>query len=102
MYEETKNINEVKVGFVSSILLTVLTIFGFGLAMIAIPPSGPYCPENCMNYPYLDHLKHYPRDYLWMYIVSFQLIVFMIFVIANHFKAVARKKNIHLSAFQSP
>lgn len=94
MNEELKNINNLKVGFVSSILLTVLTIIGFGFAIIAIPPSGPYCPGNCMDYPYLDILKYYPRDYLWMYIISFQLIVFMIFVIANHFNA-KRDKNIY-------
>lgn len=94
MNEEMKNVNNLKVGFVSSLLLTVLTIIGFGFAMIAIPPSGPYCPGNCMDYPYLDLLKYYPRDYFWMYIISFQLIVFMVFVIANHFIAV-KKKNIY-------
>ena len=92
MNEELKIINNLKVGFVSSILLTVLTIIGFGFAMIAIPPSGPYCPGNCMDYPYLDILKYYPRDYFWMYIISFQLIVFMIFVIANHFNTNKDKK----------
>lgn len=92
MNEEIKNVNNLRVGFVSSLLLTVLTIIGFCFAMIAIPPSGPYCPGNCMDYPYLDLLKYYPRDYLWMYIISFQLIMFMIFVIANHFNAEKDKK----------
>jgi len=92
MNEEMKNVNELKVGFISSLLLTIFTIVGFGFAMIAIPPSGPYCPGNCMDYPYLDLLKYYPRDYLWMYIISFQLIVFMVFIVANHFNAVKNKK----------
>lgn len=92
MNEEIKNVNNLRVGFFSSLLLTILTIIGFGFAMIAIPPSGPYCPGNCMDYPYLDLLKYYPRDYLWMYIISFQLIIFMIFVIANHFNAEKDKK----------
>jgi hypothetical protein len=26
-----------------------LTIITFGLAMIATPPSGPFCPANCMD-----------------------------------------------------
>ena len=92
MNEELKNVNELKVGFISSLLLTVFTIVGFGFAMAAIPPAGPYCPGNCMYYPYLELLKYYPRDYLWMYIVSFQLIVFLIFVIANYFNAGKNEK----------
>jgi hypothetical protein len=87
-----KNVNELKVGFASSLLLTILTIVGFGFAMIAIPPSGPYCPGNCMDYPYLDLLKYYPRDYVWMYIISFQLLAFLVFVVANHFNADKNKK----------
>jgi len=92
MNEEEKTVNELKMGFISSLLLTISTIVVFGFAMIAIPPSGPYCPGNCMDYPYLDLLQYYPRYYFWMYIVSFQLIVFMVFVIANHFNAVKNKK----------
>lgn len=92
MDKEIKNAAELRVGFISSLLLTMLTINGFGFALIAIPPSGPYCPGNCMEYPYADILNYYPRDYYWMYIISFQLIVFMIFVIANHFNAPKNKK----------
>ena len=92
MKNEIKNANELKVGFASSFLLTLLTIIGFGFAMIAIPPAGPYCPTNCMEYPYVDIIKYYPKDYYWMYIVSFQLIVFLIFIIANHFIAPKRRK----------
>ena len=92
MNEEIKNVNELRVGFISSFLLALLTVIGFGFAMIAIPPAGPYCPGNCMKYPYVDLLKYYPRDYLWMYIVSFQLIAFLIFVIANHFNTVKTKR----------
>jgi len=92
MNEEMKNVNELKVGFISSLLLTLLTVIGFGFAMIAIPPSGPYCPGNCMDYPYTDLLKYYPRDYLWMYIISFQLLVFLIFVVVNHFNAAKNQK----------
>ena len=92
MNEVMKNVNELRLGFITSLLITIFTIVGFGFAMIAIPPSGPYCPGNCMDYPYADILRYYPRDYFWMYIISFQLIAFMIFVIANHFNAIQQKK----------
>lgn len=72
-------------GYYSSIFLTILTIVAFGFAMTAIPPSGPYCPDNCMDYPFPDILLYYPRDYYWMYLAIFQLFAFVIFIVANHF-----------------
>ncbi len=39
--------------FVSSLVLSGLTVITFGFAMSAIPSAGPYCPGNCMDYPYL-------------------------------------------------
>ena len=60
--------------------------------MIAVPPAGPYCASNCMNYPYPDILSYFPRDYYWMQLAVFQLCAFLIFVIANHFVAPVEKK----------
>jgi len=74
-----------QVGFYASLALAVLTFMAFGLGMMAVPPAGPYCPGDCMNYPYLELLKYYPRDYLWMYVTVFQLCAFLIVMIANHF-----------------
>jgi hypothetical protein len=73
-----------KFAFYSAIAVAVLTVLTFGFAMIAIPPSGPYCPENCMEYPYSDLLKYYPRDYYWMYLSIFQLFAFIIFIVSVH------------------
>jgi len=84
--------NYLKFGYYSSFLLSILTIITFGFAMTAIPPAGPYCPDNCMNYPFPDILLYYPRDYLWMYLAIFQLFAFVIFIVTNHFIADASKK----------
>lgn len=92
METDNKNIVPMKVGLYSSWSLTILTMITFGLAMIAIPPSGPYCPESCMNYPYADILSYHPRDYYWMYLAVFQLCTFLIFMIANHFVAPVERK----------
>jgi hypothetical protein len=76
----------------SSFLLSILTIVAFGFAMTAIPPSGPYCPGNCMEYPFPDILLYYPRDYYWMYLAIFQLFVFVIFIVVNHYIADTAKR----------
>lgn len=84
--------NYLTFGYYSSFLLSILTIIAFGFAMTAIPPSGPYCPENCMEYPFPDILLYYPRDYYWMYFAIFQLFAFVIFIVTNHFIVNAAKK----------
>jgi hypothetical protein len=79
-------------GMYSAFLLSLLTIVTFGFAMIAIPPSGPYCPGNCMEYPYTDLLLYYPRDYYWMYLAIFQVFTFTVFIVTNHYNAHASRR----------
>lgn len=82
---EYHQLNVIRTGFYSSIILAVITLITFGAAMTAIPPSGPYCPGNCMEYPFSNSLTYYPRDYYWMYIAIFQIVTFLIFTISVHF-----------------
>jgi hypothetical protein len=89
---DTTNSIAAKFGFYASIALTIFTIVTFGFAMMAIPPAGPYCPGNCMDYPFKDLMNYYPRDYQWMYLAIFQLFAFLIFVISVHFVANSEKK----------
>jgi len=81
-----------KFGYFSAFLLSILTIITFGFAMTAIPPAGPYCPGNCMEYPFPDILMYYPRDYYWMYLAIFQLFSFVIFIVSNHYIAETSRK----------
>ncbi|MBP7509003.1 MAG: hypothetical protein KA807_14415 [Prolixibacteraceae bacterium] len=81
-----------KFGLFSSLLLSILTLVTFGFAMIAIPPAGPYCPGNCMEYPFSDLLLYYPRDYYWMYLAIFQLFAFIVFIVVNHYIAHSSRK----------
>jgi hypothetical protein len=89
--DNTKNIS-IKFGFYASLSLSILTILTFGFAMIAIPPAGPNCPGNCMEYPFSDLLLYYSRDYNWMYLAFFQLLAFLFFVVSIHHIASVEKK----------
>jgi hypothetical protein len=80
------------IGFCTSLFVAISTIITFGFAMIAIPPAGPYCPSNCMDYPFLNLLKYYPRDYLWMYCAIFQLIGYLILTVVILFHTDNLKK----------
>ena len=92
METDNNNILTMRVGFYSSLSLTILTIITFGFAMMAIPPAGPYCQGDCMSYPYPDILSYYPRDYYWMYMAVFQLLAYLIFIISNHFNVLPERR----------
>lgn len=90
--DNNRGLNIIKTGYYSSIFLSLATIITFGFAMTAIPPSGPYCHSNCMEYPFAGTLSYYPRDYFWMYSSIFQLIGFLILMISIHFHTLNEKK----------
>jgi hypothetical protein len=92
MDKDIKGSDAARVGIISSWALSILTIVTFGLAMIATPPSGPFCLANCMAYPYSNLLDYFPRDYFWMNLAILQMAVFLIFVTAHHFLAPDEKK----------
>ncbi len=90
--EYNENISGKRTGFFSSISLTVITLITFGMAMTAVPKSGPFCTGNCIEYPYLDSLKFFPGDYYWMYLAILQLVIWLVFMISLHFISLTEKK----------
>lgn len=72
------------VGFYAALLTTLLTAITFGFAITAVPISGANCPGDCIEYPYLDTLSQFPKDYLWMYLAVLQILAYMILVVAIH------------------
>jgi hypothetical protein len=86
------NKNEIRVGYYSSLLLAVITLITFGFAITAVPVSGAFCPENCVDYPYLDTLKQFPKDFIWMYLAVVLNLVYVVYMISIHFYASEEKK----------
>ena len=81
-----------KVGFWSAILTTVITVVTFGFALTAIPISGANCPAECIEYPYLDTVSQFPRDYLWMFPATILILVYVILTVTIHSYAPGEKK----------
>jgi hypothetical protein len=90
--EVSHDLNTLKVGLYSSVFLALITFITFGLGIMAIPPAGPYCQGNCIEYPYLNSLSQYPKDYIWMVVAIFQLITFIIFMASIYKIAPPEKK----------
>lgn len=74
-----------KFGLYSCLSLVIITIVTWVFGMKAVPPAGPYCPGDCMSYPFKDILLYFPRDYIWMYLAIFQVFSYVIFIVSNHF-----------------
>lgn len=79
-------------GFYTSMLTTVLTVVTFGIAVFTPPISGPFCVENCIEYPFLDIISRFPRDYIWMYPAILLMIIYVIFLVCIHDYAAYDKK----------
>jgi len=86
------NLTIIKIGFYSSILLAAITFITFGFALTAIPVSGAFCPGDCIEYPYLDTLSQFPKDYLWMFLATILILTYLIFIISIHFHAPEKLK----------
>jgi hypothetical protein len=78
-----------RVGFYLALLTALITIVTFGLAIIAIPKSGANCVSGCFQYPYLDTVGQFPRDYLWMPPATVLLLVYVALMASIHSSAAA-------------
>jgi hypothetical protein len=77
-YSQTRMPNTV--AFYSSIILTLVTIVTFGLALTAVPISGANAPGGGIPYPYLDTLKQFSKDYLWMVTAILLILTYVVFM----------------------
>lgn len=77
-----RNVN--RIGYFSSFFLSGITFVTFGLAITAVPISGVFCVENCIEYPYLDALSHFPKDYYWMFFAIVLIMTYLVFNVAVH------------------
>ena len=88
----TSKKHNLKFAWFSSLAVVIMTVITWGFAMVAVPPAGPFCPGDCMEYPFSDLLDYYPRDYYWMYLAILQVFTYILFMVSNYFIAREEKK----------
>ena len=81
-----------QVGLYSSVFTAIITILTFGFAITAIPISGANCREGCIEYPYLNTVAQFPKDYLWMIPAIVLMLLYVIWMISMHAYAAPSKK----------
>src|SRR4030066_1766975 len=79
------------VGLYSSILTAIITMVTFGFAITAIPISGANCREGCIEYPYLNTVMQFPKDYMWMIPAIVLMLIYLIWMISIHAYAAPSK-----------
>lgn len=79
-------------GFYTSILLTIIAVVTFAIAVGTPPISGPYSLGAPTQYPFLDIISRFPRDYIWMYPAILLTIIFVVFIVCIHHYAASDKK----------
>ena len=86
------DLNIKKTGYYSSIFLSIITLVTFGFAITAVPISGAFCLKDCIEYPYLDTLSQFPKDYLWMFLAIILVLTYLINIISVHSFVAINKK----------
>jgi hypothetical protein len=73
-----------------SMAIAALAAVALGLGLAAVPIAGAQCPHDCIDYPYLNTVDRFPRDYLWMYVAIVMVIAYLLFMVSLRAVAAAR------------
>lgn len=80
------------VGFYTAIFTVIMTVITFGFAITAIPISGANCGDLCIEYPYLNTLSQFPKDYLWMPLAIILTLSYLVLMVSIHVYASNQRK----------
>jgi len=94
--KQKKNI--AKAGYIVWGMLAVITLITFAIAILTPPLSGPWCRGNCIDYPYLDIISRYPRDYYWMFGAIVLYLIYIPGLVVIHLSAGRKNKLVSFSA----
>ncbi len=81
-----------QVGFYTAIFTVFMTVVTFGFAITAIPISGANCGDLCIEYPYLNTLSQFPKDYLWMPLAIILTLSYLVLMVSIHVYASNQRK----------
>jgi hypothetical protein len=71
-----------RVGFYAALVTAVITLVTFGFAINAVPTSGANCLADCFNYPYLDTISQFPKDYIWMPLAILMILAYVVLMVS--------------------
>lgn len=81
-----------QMGLYSSVFTALITMLTFGFAITAIPISGANCREGCIEYPYLDTVAQFPKDYRWMVPAMILMLAYVVWMVSIHAYAAQHRR----------
>jgi hypothetical protein len=63
-------------------IMAVVGMVALAFGVVAVPIAGANCPGDCIDYPYLETVDRFPRDYLWIYVAIVLVVLYLLFIIA--------------------
>ena len=81
-----------RVGYYSALLTAGMTVLTFAFAITAMPISGANCAGGCIDYPYLDTVGQFPKDFMWMPLAMLLVLIYLVFMVSIHASAPSTKK----------
>ena len=94
--EDVAQKSAIGLGFWAALLLAILAAIAFALGITTPPRSGPYCPGDCIAYPFTDATRFVPRDYRWVVPAILLIPVFVIVSACIHSLVPATKRHLSL------
>lgn len=79
--------------------VALVTAIAFAIGIMTPPISGHFCTANCIDYPYLDTLSRFPRDYFWMPFAILFSLLYVALTASIHEYASAERKAFSRIAF---
>jgi hypothetical protein len=96
MENEELQTNAAKFAIRISLLTSILTIITFAIAILTPPLSGPFCKAGCFQYPFIDMMSRFPRDYFWMYFAMVLMMFYLAMIITVHQTVANNRKHFSL------
>ncbi len=87
MVEESPSIPDTRANrfaYYTALAMSGITLITFVIGFFTPPVSGPFCPGDCLEYPFPGIESRFPRDYFWMYPAILMNICFVLFVAGIH------------------
>ena len=81
MHKEDRAKTRYTIGFVSSLLLAIITAVTLIIAILTPPISGPFSTGVPITYPYVNIISRFPRDYYWMYYAMVLVLNFVVYMV---------------------
>jgi hypothetical protein len=81
-----------QVGFYTAVFTSIITLVTFGFAIVAVPISGDNCVQGCIDYPYLDSVAQYPKDYRWMPLAILLVLSYLVLMVSIHVSTPQHRK----------